>query len=96
MSEDGTPTPVAITAVRAPESSMQPAGAEVISAAVAASPLQEEYGTAVDRESAFEILAARAAKDARRGSRRRSEEHTSELQSRFELVCRLLLEEKNS
>src|SRR5207249_5329818 len=26
--------------------------------------------------------------------RRRSEEHTSELQSRFELVCRLLLEKK--
>src|SRR5207249_10537837 len=29
----------------------------------------------------------------RRGSR--SEEHTSELQSRFDLVCRLLLEKKN-
>src|SRR5699024_11578490 len=27
---------------------------------------------------------------------KRSEEHTSELQSRFELVCRLLLERKNS
>src|SRR5699024_12072369 len=27
---------------------------------------------------------------------RRSEEHTSELQSRFELVCRLLLEKKNN
>src|SRR5699024_11859942 len=27
---------------------------------------------------------------------RRSEEHTSELQSRFELVCRLLLEIKNN
>src|SRR5699024_12699565 len=26
----------------------------------------------------------------------RSEEHTSELQSRFELVCRLLLEKKNN
>src|SRR5437868_11445355 len=26
----------------------------------------------------------------------RSEEHTSELQSRFDLVCRLLLEKKNS
>src|SRR5699024_11752074 len=26
------------------------------------------------------------------GGRRRSEEHTSELQSRFDLVCRLLLE----
>src|SRR5207249_11043229 len=29
------------------------------------------------------------------GSARRSEEHTSELQSRFDLVCRLLLEKKN-
>src|SRR5699024_12226534 len=28
-------------------------------------------------------------------SRVRSEEHTSELQSRFDLVCRLLLEKKN-
>src|SRR5207249_7414994 len=27
--------------------------------------------------------------------RKRSEEHTSELQSRFDLVCRLLLEKKN-
>src|SRR5699024_12493810 len=27
-------------------------------------------------------------------ARRRSEEHTSELQSRFDLVCRLLLEKK--
>src|SRR5699024_11408384 len=29
------------------------------------------------------------------GSNRRSEEHTSELQSRFDIVCRLLLEKKN-
>src|SRR5207249_9868980 len=29
-------------------------------------------------------------------SRRRSEEHTSELQSRFDLVCRLLLEKKKN
>src|SRR5438067_9982773 len=29
-----------------------------------------------------------------RATRRRSEEHTSELQSRFDLVCRLLLEKK--
>src|SRR5207249_10167676 len=28
--------------------------------------------------------------------KRRSEEHTSELQSRFDLVCRLLLEKKNN
>src|SRR5207249_10259735 len=31
---------------------------------------------------------------ARRVSEQRSEEHTSELQSRFDLVCRLLLEKK--
>src|SRR5207249_6918692 len=30
------------------------------------------------------------------GSARRSEEHTSELQSRFDLVCRLLLEKKKN
>src|SRR5438309_5911300 len=30
----------------------------------------------------------------RRGGRLRSEEHTSELQSQFHLVCRLLLEKK--
>src|SRR5438067_9995336 len=30
------------------------------------------------------------------GRRRRSEEHTSELQSRFDLVCRLLLEKKKN
>src|SRR5699024_11837018 len=29
-------------------------------------------------------------------TRQRSEEHTSELQSRFDLVCRLLLEKKNT
>src|SRR5437868_7806642 len=33
---------------------------------------------------------------ARRLGSARSEEHTSELQSRFELVCRLLLEKKNN
>src|SRR5699024_11426477 len=31
-----------------------------------------------------------------KGYHLRSEEHTSELQSRFDLVCRLLLEKKNS
>src|SRR5687768_17844827 len=31
-----------------------------------------------------------------RHARRRSEEHTSELQSRLHLVCRLLLEKKNN
>src|SRR5699024_12226409 len=37
----------------------------------------------------------RPAGRAARSARERSEEHTSELQSRFDLVCRLLLEKKN-
>src|SRR5438067_9236706 len=40
---------------------------------------------------AFEINAAFV----QIGTPERSEEHTSELQSRFDLVCRLLLEKKN-
>src|SRR5947207_9636819 len=37
----------------------------------------------------------RAREAARRAGRRRSEEHTSELQSHSDLVCRLLLEKKD-
>src|SRR5699024_11701824 len=48
-------------------------------------------GRAVVRDPA----AARAAAIAGRAAvRQRSEEHTSELQSRFDLVCRLLFEKK--
>src|SRR5438105_12218609 len=38
----------------------------------------------------------RAAQASRARSSRRSEEHTSELQSRVDLVCRLLLEKKKT
>src|SRR5256885_11052447 len=39
---------------------------------------------------------ARPQRPGRRAARRRSEEHTSELQSPCNLVCRLLLEKKNN
>src|SRR2546430_5372759 len=42
----------------------------------------------------FRVLATREVKDAQLD--RRSEEHTSELQSQSNLVCRLLLEKKNT
>ncbi|MFC0675305.1 helicase HerA-like domain-containing protein [Brachybacterium hainanense] len=64
MSEDGAPTPVAVTAIRAPESSMDPAPAEQMTRIVQASPLMAEYGEVVDRESAYEILAKRDAEAA--------------------------------
>src|SRR5690625_6835883 len=43
-----------------------------------------------------ELLADVQKADALSGNRSRSEEHTSELQSRGHLVCRLLLEKKKS
>ncbi|MBW9121359.1 DUF853 family protein [Microbacterium trichothecenolyticum] len=66
MSEKGAPTPVAWTRLRAPQGLMSPTPEPAIVAAVNASPLLAKYGTAIDRESAREILTAkmRAADDA--------------------------------
>jgi DNA helicase HerA-like ATPase len=61
LSETGAPTPVAWTRLRAPESLMAPAPADALNAAVAASPLQAEYGKALDRESAYERLRTKLA-----------------------------------
>lgn len=61
LSEKGAPTPVAATRLRAPQSLMGPVAAEVLDAAVKGSPLYGRYAEAVDRESAYEKLAAREA-----------------------------------
>src|SRR5699024_11269658 len=42
------------------------------------------------------IMCSTALRSFRTGGSPRSEEHTSELQSRFDLVCRLLLEKKKT
>jgi DNA helicase HerA-like ATPase len=59
LSERGAPTPVAWTMLRAPQGSMSPLDTTQMDAAVAASPLAAEYGQQVDRESAYERLAAK-------------------------------------
>jgi DNA helicase HerA-like ATPase len=59
MNEKGAPSPVAWTRLRAPQGLMSPNTDVAIDAAVAASVLLPTYGTAVDRESAREILAAK-------------------------------------
>jgi DNA helicase HerA-like ATPase len=61
LSETGAPTPVAWTRLRAPQSLMGPAPADVMNATVQNSPLMAEYGTALDRESAYERLQAKLA-----------------------------------
>jgi DNA helicase HerA-like ATPase len=64
LSEKGAPTPVAWTRLRAPQSSMDPLPEAELAAAVAASPVSARYATAIDRESAYELLAARSARTA--------------------------------
>ncbi|TDO33747.1 hypothetical protein EV643_13113 [Kribbella sp. VKM Ac-2527] len=59
MNEKGAPTPVAWTRLRAPQSLMAPAPAEALAAAVAGSPNNAKYTEVVDRESAYEKLAAK-------------------------------------
>src|SRR5690625_5928926 len=51
-------------------------------------------GRLLEREGAETVAAALADLDAGHQRQQRSEEHTSELQSRGQLVCRLLLERK--
>lgn len=61
LSEQGAPTPVAWTRLRAPRSLMGAIGNDAIAAAAKASPLQAEYGQTVDRDSAYERLSAKVA-----------------------------------
>jgi DNA helicase HerA-like ATPase len=59
MNEQGAPTPVAWTRLRAPQGSMDPMPAADMEARVASSPLLATYGTPVDPDSAREVLARR-------------------------------------
>src|SRR5699024_12844731 len=54
--------------------------------------------TGTTTEPSFAAISRTWSRYGNRGERRfcRSEEHTSELQSRFDLVCRLLLEKKKT
>src|SRR5436305_12834195 len=54
-----------------------------------------ELGAEIGGEEVLVLGHQRPAGASHRGVKERSEEHTSELQSRPHLVCRLLLEKKN-
>lgn len=59
MNEKGAPSPVAWTRLRAPQGSMSPTPSDQMQATVSTSPLFGTYATAVDRDSAREILAVK-------------------------------------
>ena len=74
MNERGAPTPVAWTRLRAPESLMAPTAPAAMEATVAASPRNAKYATAVDRESAREMLAAKLEKGAEKAAEEKAAE----------------------
>ncbi|MFD8573714.1 helicase HerA-like domain-containing protein [Streptomyces virginiae] len=61
LSENGAPTPVAATRLRAPQSLMGPIAAADLERAVRASLLWSRYAEPVDRESAYEKISAEQA-----------------------------------
>ncbi|MDX1621670.1 MAG: helicase HerA-like domain-containing protein, partial [Nitriliruptorales bacterium] len=60
LGPDGSPSPSAATRLVAPVSLMDPVGAEVVAQLLGGSALADKYTTELDRESAAELLAARA------------------------------------
>jgi DNA helicase HerA-like ATPase len=89
LDDKGAPTPVARTLVRPPASRVGPLTPPERQTTIDASPLARKYAKAVDRESAYEILAKRAQKaakaearaqqrEAKAGTRRRASARTGE------------------
>ncbi|MGV9331029.1 helicase HerA-like domain-containing protein [Nocardia sp. NPDC003726] len=61
LSEQGAPAPVAWTRMRPPRSLMDTIGADAIRSRALSSPLASKYAATIDRESAYELLAAKVA-----------------------------------
>lgn len=61
LSEKGAPTPVAWTRIQPPRSLMDTIGDDAIKSRALSSSLHSKYGQTIDRESAYEILAAKVA-----------------------------------
>ncbi|RDI54662.1 helicase HerA-like domain-containing protein [Nocardia mexicana] len=61
LSEKGAPTPVAWARLRPPRSLMDTIGEDAIRSAAQSSPLHAKYGETIDRESAYELMAAKVA-----------------------------------
>lgn len=84
MNEKGAPSPVAWTRLRAPQASMSPSPDAAIDAAVAASPLIAKYGTAIDRESAHELLTKKMADAAAAADAEQAAEAQAEAEAEYE------------
>jgi len=59
LSDRGAPTPVAWTLLRAPQGQIGPSPEATVDGVVAGSPIGPKYAEVLDRESAYELLAAK-------------------------------------
>ncbi|MEQ9123950.1 MAG: DUF853 family protein, partial [Alphaproteobacteria bacterium] len=85
LDEKGRPGVVERTLIRPPTSRLGPATAAERTAVIAASPVAGRYEKAIDRESAYEVLQARAAKaaaEAEAAEKRAAEERRRELEEK--------------
>ena len=84
LNPKGAPTPVAWTRMRAPQASMDPLDAAAMQAGVAQSVMQGKYGTAIDRESAYEVLNAKLQAGAEAAAAEAAAEDAAKEQARLE------------
>jgi DNA helicase HerA-like ATPase len=84
MNEKGAPTPVAWTRLRAPLSLMAPASADQLTASVQASANNAKYSQLVDRESAYEILAAKVQAGAAQAEAEKQAQEQAETEQQHE------------
>ncbi|MBA3528157.1 MAG: DUF853 family protein [Propionibacteriaceae bacterium] len=78
MDPDGSPTPVAWTRMRAPQSLMAPTPDSDLLPGIAASAMTAKYGQSIDRDSAREILARKLEAGAQAAEAERQAEEAAE------------------
>ena len=78
----GAPGVVERTLIRPPSSQLGPIDARTRAVLMGQNPMQAKYGTSVDRESAFEILRARADAAAKEAAEAEAEEERAEAEAR--------------
>ena len=84
LNPNGAPTPVAWTRMRAPQASMDPLDAAAMASGVQRSVMQAKYGTAADRESAYEVLNAKLQAGARAAAEQAAADEQEKAQREWE------------
>ncbi|TQL48788.1 hypothetical protein FB562_1894 [Homoserinimonas aerilata] len=96
MNEKGAPTPVAWTRLRAPQGSMSPSEDAVVEATVKASALLPKYGTAIDRESAHEMLTAKMNAAAAREQAEQQAKDAAKAQAEYDRMQREMAKQQKA